>query len=98
MLPNVIPPSVNHLVLPRTKGRNNNIHNNQTEYSEDNQFQDNIDEQERDQVDDAVGVGGPTVEFGRQGGVCLQRKRGDWGWLWSVEDRQGKRQTPFTIA
>ncbi|KIY30912.1 hypothetical protein I305_06662 [Cryptococcus gattii E566] len=82
------PPSVNHLVLPRTKGRNNIIHNNQKEFSEDNQFQDDIEEQERDQVDDAVGVGGPTVEFGRQGGVCLQRKRGAWGWLWSVEDRQ----------
>lgn len=92
------PPSVNHLILPRTKGRNNNIHNNRTEYSEDNQFQDDIEEQERDQVDDAVGVGGPIVEFGRQGGVCLQRKRGAWGWLWSVEDRQGKSQTLLTIA
>lgn len=83
------PPSVNHLVLPRTKRRNYNTRNNQTEYSEDNQFQDDVEE-ERDQVDDAVGVGGPTVEFGRQGGVSLQRKRGSWGWMWSVEDRQGK--------
>lgn len=93
-----LPPSVNHLVLPRTKRRNYNTRNNQTEYSEDNQFQNDVEEEGRDQVDNAVGVGGPTVEFGRQGGVSLQRKRGAWGWMWSVEDRQGKCQTPITIT
>jgi hypothetical protein len=33
-------------------------------------------------VDIGVGLGGPTLDFGREGGVRLETERGHWKWTW----------------
>jgi hypothetical protein len=35
-----------------------------------------------DDVDVGVGIGGPILDFGRQGGVKLESGKGGWKWSW----------------
>jgi len=35
-----------------------------------------------DEVDVGVGIGGPVLDFGREGGVRLESGRGGWKWTW----------------
>jgi hypothetical protein len=35
-----------------------------------------------DEVDVGVGIGGPILDFGREGGVRLESGKGGWKWTW----------------
>ena len=35
-----------------------------------------------DDVDVGVGIGGPILDFGREGGVRLESGKGGWKWTW----------------
>jgi hypothetical protein len=35
-----------------------------------------------DDVDVGVGIGGPILDFGREGGVKLKSGKGGWKWTW----------------
>jgi hypothetical protein len=37
-----------------------------------------------------VGIGGPILDFGRPGGVRLERKRHGWDWSWLAEEIEGR--------
>jgi hypothetical protein len=36
-----------------------------------------------DEVDVGVGIGGPILDFGREGGVRLESGKGGWKWTWA---------------
>ena len=40
------------------------------------------DVQYDDDVDVGVGIGGPILDFGREGGVRLESGKGGWKWTW----------------
>lgn len=44
-----------------------------------------------DEPETGVGVGGPILDFGKDGSVTLDRSKGLWGWKWikgeSLDDR-----------
>jgi hypothetical protein len=35
-----------------------------------------------DDIDVGVGIGGPIIDFGREGGVRLESGKGGWKWTW----------------
>ncbi|WVQ85167.1 hypothetical protein IAT38_007332 [Cryptococcus sp. DSM 104549] len=76
------PPSVEYLILSRTK-RGQRKHTR----TESQEAGDNIGETSKDGVDVRVGTGGVELDFGRAGGVGLERRRGRWNWRWATENR-----------
>lgn len=37
-----------------------------------------------------VGLGGPVLDFGKDGGVKLERHSNRWEWRWLSEERRGR--------
>lgn len=40
-----------------------------------------------DDVDVGVGIGGPILDYGREGGVRLETGKGGWKWTWVNQKR-----------
>lgn len=43
-----------------------------------------------------VGLGGPVLDFGRDGGVKLERHRNRWEWSWLSEECSGRSCSRYT--
>lgn len=76
------PPSVERIVLPRPKAGNprprTKLLREEEELPDPHEPGSN------------VGVGGPTLDFGRDGGVTLERERGRWAWRWAMGTHNGE--------
>jgi hypothetical protein len=76
------PPSVERIVLPRPKSGNPRP---RTKLLPGEEELPNPHE-----PGSHVGVGGPSLDFGRDGGVTLERERGRWAWRWAMGSHNGE--------
>ncbi|WWD22865.1 hypothetical protein CI109_107360 [Kwoniella shandongensis] len=81
------PPSVEHLALPSSSRRSKSRPTS-------NDFSQSLNKTDAKLEEDTrVGVGGISLDFGRDGGVGLEKGRKGWGWTWACDDRSDLRYT-----
>ncbi|WWC85515.1 uncharacterized protein L201_000379 [Kwoniella dendrophila CBS 6074] len=82
------PSSVEHLPLPRSRrhGRRKDKYQDEFDYGIPQHI-----EEKTVEVRSEVGVGGPILDFGRSGGVTLEKGKKGWNWVWASEDRKDLR-------
>ncbi|WWC97298.1 hypothetical protein V866_004177 [Kwoniella sp. B9012] len=81
------PSSVEHLPLPRSKQRGR-VSRRNDDYDEEEGHRSTPRETE---VRTESGVGGTILDFGRHGGVGLERTKKGWEWVWASEERNDLR-------
>ncbi|KAK8844585.1 hypothetical protein IAR55_006432 [Kwoniella newhampshirensis] len=86
----IFPPSVEHLVLP-SSSRKARSRPTSTDPSQPSYTPKKTDESHED--DSRVGFGGVTLDFGRSGGVGLEKGKKGWGWVWAGDERSDIQYT-----
>nr|XP_019014207.1 uncharacterized protein I206_00289 [Kwoniella pini CBS 10737]OCF52988.1 hypothetical protein I206_00289 [Kwoniella pini CBS 10737] len=82
------PSSVEQLPLPRSKRHGRRLRRDSNGEVID---QSNVNEDHNVPVHSEAGQGGPVLDFGRHGGVVLEKGKKGWEWIWANEDREDLR-------
>nr|XP_018266353.1 uncharacterized protein I303_00328 [Kwoniella dejecticola CBS 10117]OBR88511.1 hypothetical protein I303_00328 [Kwoniella dejecticola CBS 10117] len=82
------PSSVEHLPLPRSKR-----HSRRSRRDPDGDIvqQSHVNQEQNQATSAEVGLGGPVLDFGRNGGAVLERNKNGWEWTWANENRKDLR-------
>jgi len=78
-----VPASVNQILLPRARAKRQGPRRRLRVGEE------RLDDGDTNEPGIGIGVGGTVLDFGKDGGVGLERKKGNWNWVWAEDERNG---------